>query len=256
MLCTSCQRSCHVNCVPNLNNNEAELLTNWICLSCISKALPFNKIIENSDFIQTISESWVNKQPLELQRLQDRVFNPFEINDDNILLPTNDIDPDVQFFDGEASVYKYGNSNYFFKNTFNDKCSQLSLDSTNISLLHLKIRSMVKNLCTFELYLNSLNFDFTILCLTETWLRQSKADLYGISGYRHECEYRQDRNGGGVSIFIKDFIDYKKRSELTGYNSYMESIFIEISKTSINCNKNVIISIIYRPPGTDNFHFQ
>ena len=96
-----------------MNNNEAELLTNWICLSCISKALPFNKIIENSDFIQTISESWVNKQPLELQRLQDRVFNPFEINDDNILLPTNDIDPDVQFFDGEASVYKYGNSNYF-----------------------------------------------------------------------------------------------------------------------------------------------
>ena len=66
-------------------------------------------------------------------------------------------------------------------------------------------------------------------------------------------EYRQDRNGGGVSIFIKGFIDYKKCSDLTGYNSYMESIFIEISKTSINCNKNVIISVIYRPPGTDNF---
>ena len=76
-----------------------------------------------------------------MKELEDRIFNPFEINDNNA---TYDIDPDINYFNHVNSIYKYGNSDYFYEESFNNRCKQIFLDSKLFSLLHLNICSIPK----------------------------------------------------------------------------------------------------------------
>ena len=61
--------------------------------------------------------------------------------------------------------------------------------------------------------------------------------------------------GGGVSIYIQDFLEYYTREDLCYQNSTIESIFIEIDKDQIEKNKYVIIRVVYRPPNSDIYSF-
>ena len=249
--CHTCHQKIHISCVPNLNINEASSLDNWICLFCIEDALPFNHITNDDEFVNAISENWNIYSKFSVKELEDRIFNPFEINDDNIALPTYDIDPDINYFNHVNSIYKYGNSDYFYEESFNNRCKQLFLDSQSFSLLHLNIRSMAKNINNLELYLQSLCLQFSIIGLTETWLRASNFATFNLHGYKHECLYRESKIGGGVSVFINNNLEYIKRSDISIFDENVESIFIELSKDYIGYKKNSTIGVIYRPPNTD-----
>ena len=50
---------------------------------------------------------------------------------------------------------------------------------------------------------------FTALGFTENWLNASNYELYNIPGYTHECLYRKNMKGGGVSLFISDILNFK-----------------------------------------------
>ena len=63
---------------------------------------------------------------------------------------------------------------------------------------------------------------------------------------------RKHKAGGGVSLFIKEHVQYKNRTDLNILNEYMESNFIEIPKRYHSMsNKNIIIGVVHRPPDTD-----
>ena len=100
------------------------------------------------------------------------------------------------------------------------------------------------------MYLNSLKLNFSVITLCETWLSEN-VGLYSFDGYKREYRYRQNRSGVGVSIFIKDNLDYLFRDNLTDFNDYLESLFIELPKTYSSYDKNIVIGIIYRPPCKD-----
>ena len=57
---------------------------------------------------------------------------------------------------------------------------------------------MAKNLGNFELYLKSLEFEFDIIGLSETWIKGQNQDFSKIQGYRQEHVYGENRSGGGV----------------------------------------------------------
>ena len=76
--------------------------------------------------------------------------------------------------------------------------------SQSFSLLHLNIRSIPKNINNLELYLQSLYLQFSIIGLTETWLRASNFATFNLHGYKHDCLYRESKIGGGVSVFINN----------------------------------------------------
>ena len=57
--------------------------------------------------------------------------------------------------------------------------------------------------------------------------------------------------GGGISIFIKDTLEFKHRDDLTVMLPYMECSFIELKFN----NQNYLIGGIYRIPDTDTDHF-
>ena len=75
--------------------------------------------------------------------------------------------------------------------------------------------------------------------------------MYSIKGYRQENNYRKSREGGGVSIFIKEGIEYKLRPDLAIFNEDIESVFIEVDGSYVNSSKSQIIGCIYRPPNRD-----
>ena len=56
----------------------------------------------------------------ELKTIEDlstKLFNPFEINNDDIYYPLCDIDPDAHYFN-ELNVHISQNCNYYYENSF------------------------------------------------------------------------------------------------------------------------------------------
>ena len=72
-----------------------------------------------------------------------------------------------------------------------------------------------------------------------------------LDGYKAVHKYRPLRSGGGVSIFIQNSLEYFTREDLCHQNNSIESVFIEIDKTQLGKDKNVIIGVVYRPPNGD-----
>ena len=223
----------------------------WMCIECVESVFPFNHLDDDADFRSAVSNNISMTSEVTLDSLNDKIFNPFEDYDQDNGLPLIDVDPDLQFFNDINLANIQGMCDYFIEDTFMKKMSQLLLQRECFSLVHLNIRSMSKHLGEFTVYLHSLRHEFSVICLSETWLKDSNVGSLGIPGYNHECEYRSNKIGGGVSLLIKESIVYQSRHDLKVFNQCIESIFVEIPKEQIGVEKNVVIGVIYRPPNTD-----
>ena len=146
-------------------------------------------------------------------------------------------------------------SNYYTINEFNHKfnpltptCSRTDLRELNpiknFSLFHWNARSLSKNFESLKLLLSSLNeFPFSVIGISETWLRSNSPNLFNLNNYKL---FRSDRNkgrGGGVALYI--FNEHRVRVRSDIHIEGCEDLFVEI--VTEKC-KNKIIGIIYRPP--------
>ena len=218
---------------------------------CTNDIFPFNGTDEDDDFLETLAELQETEPliPLNILMDQNKIFNPFELNE-GLDLPLIDSDPDVQFYNSQCNNSLHS-CDYYLEDSFNKKISDLNLSSGCLSMFHMNIRSIVKNLSKFDLYLKNLNHDFPIIALSETWLKDHNCDRYGIEGYNAEHNCRPNRGVGGVSLFIKDTIEYTVRDDLCLQNDILEKLFIEIDKDHLLKKQNIIIGVINRPPDTD-----
>ena len=142
----------------------------------------------------------------------------------NILLD-DPCDPDVNFFNVN---FENLNTPYLFPEDFNSAYENES-SSNCFSILHLNIKSIKKN---FKMFLNSIDFTFSIICFSETWLHETnitKNSLYELPNYMSKNHVRSDRGGGGVSIYVHKMFDFKVRSDLSINNNDTKSISVEIS---------------------------
>ena len=96
-----------------------------------------------------------------------------------------------------------------------------------------------------------LNLDFSIIGVTETWLNDINYDLYGLDGYELIERHRANKMGGGIGLFVRNGVSYKSRADLTTFEYYCESLFIEIDKSVFGSGRNILIGVKYRPPNTD-----
>ena len=133
-------------------------------------------------------------------------------NNNNILLDDS-CDPDVNFFNVN---FENLNTPYLFPEDFNSAYENES-SSNYFSILHFNIRS-IKNLENFKMFLNSINFMFSIICFSETWLDETnstKNSLYELPNYMSKHQVRSYRRGGGVFIYVHKTFDFKVRSDLS-----------------------------------------
>lgn len=252
MKCCICNSLVHLKCLPQISKLDSVYvdreLNCWSCTKCNQSIFPFNHYHDDADYFSAIDEQLVVKSSIPFEKLLESnlLFSPFdtESNDFNSM---NDIDPDTQFY----NVQFNSSCDYFLEDMFNSKVSKMNVQNKNLSMLNTNIRSMPRNLSKLKCYLENLNHKFTIHSFTESWISNHSAGLYGMAGYNVEHNYRKDRKGGGVSLFISEEVEYQLREDLTIQTPYMETLFVELTNNTGFKNKNVICGVVYRPPNTD-----
>ena len=155
--------------------------------------------------------------------------------------------------------------------TFNTsiKCSQMQQSEIRIitsrthSLLSVNhsILTMIASQCcisTFEVYLSiwvNWNHSYitysTVPAVTETWINENSVDRFCINSYQHESWYRNERKGGGVSLFIRQNLSYITLNDVSICNESIESLFVELVHIRSSPGKSIIIGVVYRPPNTE-----
>ncbi len=128
--------------------------------------------------------------------------------------------------------------------TSSSNSSFVSLDlSKNISFVHYNVQSVFQKLDV--LYADLHEFD--ILAFTETWLNPSivQSDLLLCSFQSPERKDRLGDSHGGVMIYVKENLHYKRRSDLEILGT--EYIWIEL----VLSTKHILFGVFYRPPNTD-----
>ena len=140
---------------------------------------------------------------------QGLIFSPFDLNDkyDN---PLHDVDPGIQFYNKHYTG-SLQSCDYYLEEMFNDKIKKYKISNQSSSSLHINIRSAQKKLGSLENYLDTLDHKFTTIGISESWLKDANTERYVSKGYNavHKC--RPLRSGGGVSIYIQDFLEYYTR---------------------------------------------
>ena len=128
--------------------------------------------------------------------------------------------------------------------TFKKKIAKLK----GLKVAHINIHSLYPKVEEIRFLL--LNTGLDILCISETWLDEviSQGELH-VDGY---CLLRRDRNrhGGGVTIYVKNGMDYTVRSDLN--SDTVECIWIEIN---VNKGQPILVCCMYRPPSATNEYY-
>ena len=124
-------------------------------------------------------------------------------------------------------------------NISNDVISSLSINH-NLSFVQYNVQSILNKLDILQTEL----FEFDILAFSETWLNQSISsdDLLFQSFNRPERKDRVEDSHGGVMIYVKEGIYYKRRDDLE--IGGIECIWLEVA----NHNKRILFALFYRPP--------
>ena len=113
----------------------------------------------------------------------------------------------------------------------------------SIAVFHLNIRSYNANSTELIALLSQLNKQMDVIILTETWFSRDYID--SIAGYDAFHCYRDDRCGGGVSIFVNLKLNCKKVQTMVKSNEAIELLIVNLLS---QCNATLNIVGVYRPP--------
>ena len=137
--------------------------------------------------------------------MNTKVFVPFGINE-STNTPFNEMDPDIKFY--SSTHYALNTQcDYFIEDIFLKNITEKNQFQNKLSLFPINVKSLPKHHDELELYINSLNFKFSVISLTENWLDESKQDLFYLEGYNCLHKFRKEKRGGGVSLNVENGID-------------------------------------------------
>lgn len=152
----------------------------------------------------------------------------------------NDIDPVNNFFLNT-------NSNCFYYNNEQFNCSVKT--EKQFSIIHFNSRSLYANFHNITHYLNQCKQPFNIIAISETWITNEKGSDFEIKGYEMCYINRENKKGGGVALYVDQNLNYKVVENMsTVVDDLLECVTIEVCREK---KKNVIVSCIYRSPGSN-----
>ena len=117
-----------------------------------------------------------------------------------------------------------------------------------LSFFHLNIRSLSKNFEDLKFVLSQLCYQFSFICLTETWSQEDleKNPMYHLPNYKIVYQNRKHKNkGGGLCMYIHESFKFKIREDMSVNSNHLESFSVEIEQSKM---KNLILTTMYRPP--------
>ena len=72
----------------------------------------------------------------------------------------------------------------------------------------------------------AMKHSFTIIAISENWLTNINREIYHLKGYSHKNTIREQRTGGGVSLFINKM--HARRCEY--FFLYLQNVFVCIKR--------------------------
>lgn len=118
-----------------------------------------------------------------------------------------------------------------------------------LKILHQNVNGLLSKLDQVKILLTETDKNIHMFKITESHLDSSISDSQlSIFGYNIIRKDRQNGPGGGVCIFIRDYLNWQRRYDLE--KDDIETIVVEIF---INCSKSLLISVVYRPPDSSKY---
>ena len=164
-----CDNTFHVRCithVPNDDNSQIACNNSWICKSCLECELPFIHFEDDINFLRALSECWLSPESVTLKSLEEKLFEPFVLNDSDSEIPILGADPDLQYYSNNEHADDLLNCSYYVESTL---IKNIVWTKIYFQVFQLNVRSIPKNLKALEMYMNNLAVCFTVVCITETW---------------------------------------------------------------------------------------
>lgn len=186
--------------------------------------------------MSTDSFQFTSAQELNLEH-----FNFTEHKFHNI---EHNIDPDCFFLKDITHC-----CNYFSEEQFKN----YSVLNGTFSVIHFNSRSLFKNISKIQDCLKN-DKQFSVIGITETWLKDEYVDMVQLDGYDYFAINRPNKRGGGVALYVKSSYHCEMVNTMSfSLENVMECVTVEIKCEN---SKNIIISCVYRTPGSSINQFE
>ena len=233
VICSICEQYFCVKCL-NMKYESKDQPFHWMC----KHILPFYDL-KDYEFKQTIK----NENDEVLKNCSEFNFNPFSYTEHNYFDYEDDIDPDNNFYNSINVQCHYYTDEKFMKSKF------VKSNEKGLSIIHFNGRSLKANLDKIVTYLKLLRYNFDIIAISETGVKDELTTDFDINGYNVKHITRKNTKSGGVSMYIKQELDYKVLHNMTiDIENVMECLTVEIK---VKTGKNIIVSCVYRKCNTD-----
>ena len=248
--CKNCELWTHKKCnkLNDIDYNLQKSNSSWFCIVCVDDLFPFSGVTDNElKLINSIDYfSNVDEVPSDI--------NLFPTIDNNKLFKQfNDFFTSQALESSEDDNYSSNpiNCKYF---NIDDFCSSNFDSKDSFSVFHMNVASLTAHFDELTAMLSLLNFDFSILGLTETRINKNNSVSVpiAIEGYSYEHTPTESSCGGAL-LYISNKLNYKPRNDLLIYKpSHLESVFVEIIFPR---KSNLIVGCIYRHPCMSIYEF-
>ena len=133
-----------------------------------------------------------------------------------------------------------------------DTSFRLPQEHTNrITISHVNINSITSRCRLDELSHFTVLHDIDILCLSETKLDDSiHPSLFSLDSFHDPLTRHRDRNGGGVAIYIRECLPFKRLPDLELNGIEWIWCLVKIKKISL------VICAVYVPPNMSSGQYQ
>jgi hypothetical protein len=188
-------------------------------------------MLDDDSFELLLFEMQHGRVNFEAERLVNLKCNPLHFKNQKNLTLTHNIDSDSNFSNETLNCDFYTECSLI--NTLSDK----KTNQCCLSVMHLNIRSLGRNQDCLQNLISSLNFMFSVIGISETWLQDSTHHV-DINGFNFVHNHRSERTGGGVGLYIASALEFKTRTDLCFEdNAIAESLFVvgKISRDNKNC---------------------
>ena len=249
--CSLCDKDVHIKCntYSVKDYDQAKEANDFFCMKCISDILPFSSL-NDVQYKMAITKGILNTQDtnlnISLTPFQQKLCNELNtmINNNAFDLNCSEDDNDEDI-DDENQVLPTINCNYFTSDEF---LSKKFISSKNFSIFHLNIHSINRHIEELRIFLQLIEFQFDIICISESKIEDGKTPIVDISltGYQKPESTPTKATKGGVLIYVRQGLHYKIRNDLNIYKAKeLESKFVEIVNKG---SANEVVGVIYRHP--------
>ena len=246
VLCDICNNWIYIKC-NYLNKKDYKKLQNsnetFFCIQCMKDVCPFSTLNDNEFFTSVIKGS-LNTENKDIEFMPSEYQQNLFTQLNSFINKTND-EP-TEFFHEDQDGFNQSVACQYY--SINDFTNEKFCSSRTFSVLHYNIHSIEKHIEEFRVCLQMLNFDFDVICISESKIVDGIEPKCNISLPNYQTPISTPTEGikGGVLIYVKSGIDFKPRTDLKICKSKeLETAFIEI----INKNEsNTIVGVMYRHP--------